>query len=74
MAINLESMGLSKLTVQECLDLIESLWDSLPDQVDASAIPDWHITELTKRRAAAHASPGQGKPWRQVLDPIEATA
>jgi putative addiction module component (TIGR02574 family) len=67
MAMNLESMGLSKLTVQERLDLIESLWESLPDQIDASTIPDWHIAELSKRRAAANANPGQGKPWRQVL-------
>lgn len=72
MAIQLESLGLDKLSVQERLDLIEVLWDSLPEQLDASMIPDWHLAEVAKRRADASANPGVGKPWREVLDRLEA--
>jgi putative addiction module component (TIGR02574 family) len=70
--MNLEALGLANLTVQERLDLIESLWDSLPDQLDVSMIPDWHIAELTKRSNDATANPGAGRPWREVLDQFEA--
>jgi putative addiction module component (TIGR02574 family) len=72
MPTDLATLGLDKLSVQERLDLIETLWDSLPDQFDASTIPDWHIAELMKRRADANANPGVGKPWREVLDRLEA--
>lgn len=71
MATDLTTLGLDKLSVQERLDLIETLWDSLPDQLDGN-IPDWHLAELAKRRADAGANPGVGKPWREVLDPLEA--
>jgi putative addiction module component (TIGR02574 family) len=67
MAIDLASMS-----VQERLELIETIWDSLPEQLEAQDIPDWHMAELAKRRADASASPAIGKPWRDVLDPLEA--
>ena len=71
MPADLAALGLDKLSTQERLELIDMLWDSLPDQFDASMIPDWHIAELTKRRAEAAANPRAGKPWREVLDKLE---
>jgi len=53
------------------LDLIEQIWDSLPDQVEPQDVPDWHVAELAKRRASAAESPGVGKPWREVLERLE---
>ena len=73
MPADLETLGLDKLSVQERLELIETLWDSLPDQLDASTIPDWHVAELARRRADANADPGVGRPYRDVLDQLEAT-
>ena len=64
---DLAGLGLDKLSVQERLDLIETLLDSLPDQVEMQEIPAWHLVELAKRRAEADANPGAGKPWRDVL-------
>ena len=72
MPTDLAAMGLDKLSVQDRLELIETLWDSLPDELDASMIPDWHVAELAKRRAEANANPGVGKPYREVLDQLEA--
>jgi putative addiction module component (TIGR02574 family) len=73
MATQLEALGLDKLTVQQRLELIETLWDSLPEQLDPNDVPDWHLAELAKRRAATISNPGVGKPWREVLDRLEAT-
>jgi putative addiction module component (TIGR02574 family) len=62
----------NRLTVPERLDLIEKIWESLPDQVSPDEVPDWHLSELAIRLAEAEAKPGEGKPWREVLRQIEA--
>ena len=72
MPTDLETLGLDKLSTQERLELIETLWDSLPDQLDATMIPDWHLAELARRRAEAQANPGVCKPYRDVLNQLEA--
>jgi putative addiction module component (TIGR02574 family) len=69
---DLTTLGLDKLSVRERLELIETLWDSLPEQVETQEVPDWHLAELAKRRAEATANPGVGKPWREVLGLLEA--
>jgi putative addiction module component (TIGR02574 family) len=71
MSVSIESLGIDRLSVGERLELIERIWDSLPEQVGPDDIPEWHLAELAKRRAAAVAQPGIGKPWREVLRPLE---
>jgi putative addiction module component (TIGR02574 family) len=70
-AVRIDSLGIDRLSVRDRLDLIEQIWDSLPEQVDPRDIPDWHAAELATRRARAAESPGVGKPWREVLARIE---
>ena len=67
MPTTLEALGIDQLTVRERLELIEQIWDSLPESVNPDEIPAWHLAELAKRRAEADASPGAGKPWREAL-------
>ena len=67
MPISLEALGIDRLTVHERLELIEQIWNSLPEQVAPEDVPAWHLAELAKRRAQADAAPGQGTPWREVL-------
>ena len=71
MAIRIESLGIDRLSVRDRLDLIEQIWDSLPEQVEPLDIPDWHAAELATRRSRAAESPGVGKPWREVLERFE---
>ncbi len=70
MSINLEALGIDRLSVSDRLELIDLLWDSLPEQVEATDVPAWHLAELAKRRAEAAANPGIGRPWREVLDKL----
>jgi len=63
MPVSLEALGIDRLSVRERLDLIELIWDSLPENVNPDEVPAWHLAELAKRRADAEASPGAGKPW-----------
>jgi putative addiction module component (TIGR02574 family) len=67
LTVTIQSLGIDQLTVQERLELIEQIWDSLPTQVQAEEIPAWHREEITKRRAILEATNAVGRPWREVL-------
>ena len=67
MPIDIESLGIDRLSVRDRLDLIELIWDSLPEHVNPDEVPEWHLAELAKRRAEVDAAPGAGQPWREVL-------
>ena len=54
------------LSVEQRLELIGELWDSIPDAVDELPVPDWHRKELERRLAAADADPDAAIPWEQV--------
>jgi putative addiction module component (TIGR02574 family) len=71
MPVNFDDAELQRLSVTERLDLIERIWNSLPEQVEPHDLSDWQLAELAMRRAAAEASPGVGRPWRDVLKEIE---
>ena len=71
MSVRIDSLGIDRLSVRDRLDLIEQIWDSLPDQVEPQDVPDWHVAELAKRRTRAAESPGVGTPWREVLERLE---
>lgn len=67
MSLTIESFGIDRLTVRERLELIERIWDSLPESVGPDEVPDSHLAELARRRAEAASRPGEGRPWREVL-------
>lgn len=67
MPVTVEALGIDRLSVCERLDLIEQIWDSLPENVSPEEVPAWHLAELAKRRAEAAASPGAGTLWREAL-------
>jgi len=67
MSVSLEQLGIDRFSVRERLELIEQIWDSLPEQVNPDEVPLWHLAELAKRRAEANTSPRLGRPWREAL-------
>ena len=71
MPVSIEAFGIDQLSVSDRLDLIERIWDSLPDQIAPEEVPEWHLAELARRRALAEPRPGVGKPWREILGPLE---
>ena len=54
------------LSVEQRLDLISRLWDSIPDSAEALPVPEWHREELERRLEDADANPGAAIPWEQV--------
>jgi putative addiction module component (TIGR02574 family) len=67
MSVSIEALGIDRLSAREKLELIEHLWDSLPEQVSPDEVPAWRLPELARRRAEADAAPGVGRPWREAL-------
>jgi putative addiction module component (TIGR02574 family) len=59
------------LSVEERLQLIEELWNSL-DDADSGALPlpDWHREVVSERLAAYERDPGAGRPWDEVKGEI----
>lgn len=66
MSMTLQQFGIDQLTPQERLELIDLIWDSLPDDAPFTP-PEWHLRELEKRIAAADADPGAAVRWGAVL-------
>ena len=71
MPVNVEALGIDRLSVGERLELIEQIWNSLPEQVAPEELAPGQLTKLARRRAEAEARPGVGKPWREVVGPLE---
>lgn len=67
MTVDIATLGIHEMTVLERLHLIEQIWESLPEQVDPSEVPEWHREELAKRLANVDAAPSGGTPWREVI-------
>ena len=67
MSNRIEALGIDRLSVRERLDLIEQIWDTLPEHVNPDEVPAWHLAEIAKRQADALMSPGVGRPLREVL-------
>jgi putative addiction module component (TIGR02574 family) len=66
MPLAVSEQEIDQLTIQERLDLIGILWDSIPDTLEALPIPEWHHHELERRIAEADAHPEAAIPWQQV--------
>jgi putative addiction module component (TIGR02574 family) len=62
----LPALDIGQLTVDQRLDLIALIWDSIPDSTEDLPIPEWHKEELERRLADAEAHPETGIPWEQV--------
>lgn len=66
MSQTLERLGIDRLSVNERIELIGEIWDSLSETEGNFPLPEWHRSELERRRAAAEADPGTGIPWEVV--------
>ena len=54
------------LSVEQRLELIAELWDSIPNSVDELPVAEWHREELKRRLAAAEADPDAAIPWEEA--------
>jgi putative addiction module component (TIGR02574 family) len=62
-----QAMGLS---VEEKLQLIAALWDSMALEPQKIPVPDWQLQELERRMEAQRTNPDPGQTWEQVKQEI----
>jgi putative addiction module component (TIGR02574 family) len=65
MSSHVGAVGIDRLSAQERCELIELIWDSLPDNAPF-APPAWHLRQLERRVAAADADSSKAEPWEEV--------
>jgi putative addiction module component (TIGR02574 family) len=66
MAVNLKSLGIDQLGVDERLALIEALWDSISGDESAIPVTEAQRAELDRRLADHEANPDDVVPWDEV--------
>lgn len=64
--MTLHELGIDKLTVEERLDLIGQIWDSIVDSESPVVVPEHHRAELERRLAAAEKDPSDGASWEEL--------
>lgn len=60
------TVNLDDLNVEQRVELLGRVWDSLIESNWQPPIPEWHARELAKRIARADAEPGTSIPLEQL--------
>lgn len=58
------------LSVQEKLDLISALWNSMAEHPASIPVPDWQLKELERRIELQRNNPQPGQTWDEVTREI----
>jgi putative addiction module component (TIGR02574 family) len=63
---SISASEIAEMPIQQRIQLVEDIWDSIAEMPEAVEIPEWHKRELEKRLEAYHANPNEGSPWQDV--------
>ena len=66
MPVSLETLGIDRMTVEERLELVGAIWDSIAHSADRLPIGDALRDELDRRLADHAANPADVVPWEEV--------
>ena len=66
MSVSIKSLGIDRLGIEERLNLVEEIWDSIA--ADSAAVPltDAQREEIDRRIADHEANPDDVVPWEEV--------
>ena len=63
---SISASEIAKMPIQQRIQLIEDIWDSITEVPEALEIPEWHKQELEKRLEAYQTDPNEGSLWKDV--------
>lgn len=66
MSAPLEALPLDHYSVEDRIELLGRLWNSLLDSGNLPTAPEWHRREIANRIARADAEPGTAIPLEQL--------
>lgn len=70
MVVNLKSLGIDQLGVDERLALIEALWDSISTDESAIPVTEAQRAELDRRLADHEVNPDDVVSWDEVRESL----
>jgi putative addiction module component (TIGR02574 family) len=59
-----------ELPVEERIQLVEDVWDSIAEAPEATSLTEEQKAELDRRLEAYHKNPSAGSPWESVKNRI----
>jgi putative addiction module component (TIGR02574 family) len=59
-----------EIPIDQRIQLVEDIWDSIAEIPQSVKIPDWHKNELEKRLEEFHANPEGVSPWAEIKERI----
>ena len=65
MSALLKDLGIDKLTLEQRLQLVNDIWESIADEHGIPLTPE-QVKELERRIARHEANPGLGSSWEDV--------
>lgn len=66
MSTRMRDLGIDQLGVDERLELMHEIWDSIVAEPGRTYLTDAQQRELEHRFAQHEADPGDGVPWEQI--------
>lgn len=66
MAATLKSLGIDRLDVEERLNLVEEIWDSISSGSGVVPLTDAQRAELERRYAEDEANPDDVQSWDEI--------
>ena len=66
MTATIEAMGIDRLSVNERLNLVHDIWDSIATDSGRAPLSHWQMQEIDRRLAAHEKNPDAAIPWEQV--------
>jgi len=67
MTETLQALGIDRMSVLDRLQLVEAIWDTIPDSPVDLELPNWHQEELERRVIAADADPNADIAWDDIM-------
>ncbi len=61
-----DNVDFTQFSVEQRLNLIGRIWDSIDPEQNAIPVPAWHRELLEERMAAEAASPSKLTPWADL--------
>lgn len=65
------SLPIQKMSLQEKLQVVNAIWDSIGDQADSEISPAWHKEELTKRLQMVAENKAEFEDWSDVKKELQ---
>lgn len=65
------TLPLKEMTVEEKLQLMETLWDDLSRNAEQVQPPAWHVEEIAEREAAVARGEERFEDWEAAKQRIE---